>query len=53
MVFCREEAVMKEKAGTFLTSLLRDAVFGAFLFVVIVVLTLISTKAANFIYAMF
>jgi hypothetical protein len=31
----------------------RDAAFGALLFVVIVVVTIVTTKAAQFVYAMF
>lgn len=35
------------------TDLARDAFFGTALFVVIVVLTILSTKTAQFVYAMF
>ncbi len=36
-----------------MADLARDAVFGAALFVVIVILTILSTKTAQFVYAMF
>lgn len=42
-----------EKAKNIFVSLLRDAAFGTILFLVIVTLALVSSKATQFIYAMF
>lgn len=36
-----------------IVDLSRDAIFGTALFVVIVILTILSTKTAQFVYAMF
>jgi len=45
--------MLKKRLKGIGVGLLRDGLFGAGLFIVIVVLVLVSTKAARFIYAMF
>ncbi|MCZ7583899.1 MAG: hypothetical protein M5R36_11470 [Deltaproteobacteria bacterium] len=42
-----------ERVKSEAVNLLRDALFGVFLFAVVVVVTIVSVKGAQFIYAMF